>query len=893
MVAGLPQPLDPPQYLGDLVLLARLGEGGMASVFLGAAGHGDLARPAAIKLLKRDLPDHDYTTRFLDEAKVVVHLHHNNIVDVRAAGEHEGQLFIAMECIEGRDLADVWDRCAEVGRAFPVHLAVHLVREVLRGLHYAHTFPGLGLVHRDVSPSNVLLDWSGAVRLADFGLATSTLKASLTLPGVVFGKVGYMSPEQARRETLDGRADVFACGVMLWELLTGRPMREGANLTTARVAQEVATPPSMLSKRVDAVLDGIVVKATAHDRDERYGSAAEMLEDLGSWLATHAPQTTQERVADFMTELYPGQCEQERAHRDQMFERVRTGAPMHRRRPGDRIATDELGDAPEIQLASDSEEIPAGYVVAHRYRVGERLGKGGMGTVYLAEHLTVGRKVAMKVLTRDWSANPSVARRFRAEARAASAAGHANIVEVFDAGELQDGRLYLVMELLAGRNLYEEVEAHGPMEIARACRVVRDVGRAIRAAHEVGVIHRDLKPDNVMLARRGREGEPDQVKVLDFGISANTEQQTEEERLTMPGSALGTPEYMAPEQCRGEAVTERFDIYALGVIFFEVLVGHPPFEHESFVEVMAQKCRDRAPSVATFRKDVPSRLVRLISDCLEIDPAQRPESVSTFLNRLDEILHAMPRAPSGPNVVAGAFTAGRRRTVAVAMAAGVVAALGLGGWVVRASTSGPNPGLPAPVAQDSRDEDREEDREEERSPAVTSQTSGPSGPEAGPQAQVRAAALADANPDAPTGSPLAADKDAPEEDEQLLADAAPVKAAHGAVGGSSSNEASPTADATGSRSTTRRRSTRRKISAAHCERTRADVDADLRAGRFQQAYRGLDFTCWSGDRTAYYALKARLLYELGRDEECIDVGKKSSATSVDRWVGRCKLRAGG
>ena len=265
----------------------------MASVFLGAAGQGELARPAAIKLLKRDLPDHDYTTRFLDEAKVVVHLHHNNIVDVRAAGEHEGQLYIAMECIEGRDLADVWDRCAEVSKAFPVPLAVHIVREVLRGLHYAHTFPGLGLVHRDVSPSNVLVDWSGAVRLADFGLATSTIKASMTLPGVVFGKVGYMSPEQARRETLDGRADVYACGVMLWELLTGRPMREGADLTTARVAQEVATPPSTLSRRLDAVLDGIVIKAISHDRETRYESAAAMLEDLGAWLAQHAPNTTQ------------------------------------------------------------------------------------------------------------------------------------------------------------------------------------------------------------------------------------------------------------------------------------------------------------------------------------------------------------------------------------------------------------------------------------------------------------------------------------------------------------------------------------------------------------------------------------------------------------------------
>src|SRR5690606_8503606 len=210
----------------------KLGEGGMAKVFFAAVGRGALARPAAVKLLRADLPDHDYRTRFLDEARVVVRLHHNNLVDVRAAGEQDGQLFIAMEAIEGRDLADLWDRCAELGKAFPLALAVHIVREVLRGLHYAHGFPGLSLVHRDVSPSNILVDWAGAVRLADFGLATSTLKAAWTVPGVVFGKVGYMSPEQALREPLDGRADVYACAVILWELITGRTLRDPRNHDT-------------------------------------------------------------------------------------------------------------------------------------------------------------------------------------------------------------------------------------------------------------------------------------------------------------------------------------------------------------------------------------------------------------------------------------------------------------------------------------------------------------------------------------------------------------------------------------------------------------------------------------------------------------------------------------
>src|SRR5690606_21590600 len=130
------------------------------------------------------------------------------------------------------------------------------------------------------------------------------------------------------------------------------------------------------------------------------------------------------------------------------------------------------------------------------YCVVSRIGRGGMGTVYLGEHTTVGRRVAIKVLTHQWSRNELGAKRFRAEAQAASAAGHHNIIEVFDAGQLPDGRLYLVMEYLTGRNLYDEIQELGQLPVGRAVRIIRDISRAIRAAHDVGIIHRDLKPDN-------------------------------------------------------------------------------------------------------------------------------------------------------------------------------------------------------------------------------------------------------------------------------------------------------------------------------------------------------------------------------------------------------------
>ena len=657
MVMGALERLDPPRVLGDLTLLATLGEGGMATVFLAGVGRGRLARMCAVKLLRANLPDHDYRTRFLDEARLVVRLHHNNIVDVREAGEIDGQLYIAMEAIAGRDLADIWDRCAEVGRAFPVSLAVHICREVLRGLHYAHTFPGLGLVHRDVSPSNLLIDWAGAVRLADFGLATSSLKASLTLPGVVFGKVGYMSPEQARHEGLDGRADVYAISVILWELLTGRPLRSPDGMTTDVVSRFEAPPPSTRSRRVDARLDEIVIRGLARDRDKRWPTADAMMRALSEWLAEHDPQMGQEKVAEFMRKLFGNAREVETTMRADLLRQLTATHVIaaHDAREsssetqvleadGERQSRGSARSGQPSPTREQTELIDPGTVIAERYRVLSRLGRGGMGYVYLGEHVTVGRSVAIKVLTHEWSRTAAVAQRFRAEARAASAAGHPNIVEVFDAGELPDGRLYLVMEFLTGRNLFEEVQAVGPLPVARACHVMRDVGRAIRAAHEVSIIHRDLKPDNVMLVDRGRD-EGELVKVLDFGISASARQEGEQ-RLTVVGQALGTPEYMAPEQARGREADERFDIYALGAMFHELLTGDPPFHGTNVFEIVSRKTSEDPPSVAEGRGGLPEALVQLVDDCLARAPERRPQSAQQFLGRLEDVLRSLPREPT-------------------------------------------------------------------------------------------------------------------------------------------------------------------------------------------------------------------------------------------------------
>lgn len=290
---------------------------------------------------------------------------------------------------------------------------------------------------------------------------------------------------------------------------------------------------------------------------------------------------------------------------------------------------------------SDPERLPPSQIIADRYRVGALIGRGAMGIVYAGEHVRVGRPVAIKVLTRAWSNDPLIRQRFEAEARAASAAGHPNVIQVLDVGELPDSRLYLVMEFVDGSNLYNLLWAEGPLPPARACRLVRDAAFGVRAAHARGVIHRDLKLENVMVQSLP-EGEV--VKVLDFGIAAGV---ITTKRATVAGMALGTPEYMAPEQVDGRPPTIHFDIYALGVMLFELLTKRLPIEADNPLMLMALKGHQVAPRISTIRPELPPALDQLIADCLEIDPERRPGSCERLIERLTEVIAALEHTPVG------------------------------------------------------------------------------------------------------------------------------------------------------------------------------------------------------------------------------------------------------
>jgi serine/threonine-protein kinase len=290
-----------------------------------------------------------------------------------------------------------------------------------------------------------------------------------------------------------------------------------------------------------------------------------------------------------------------------------------------------------------------GRELAGRYRIVAKLGEGGMGAVYRGEQISLKRAVAVKVLKPELSANPMLLRRFNAEAEVVAKLGHPNTVNIYDFGQDTDGSLYIAMEFIEGRSLRTVIQHEAPLPPARAFAIAVQVAASLADAHAHGIVHRDLKPDNVMMQARGRQR--DVVRVLDFGIAKlRDDSRATQQAMTQAGDMLGTPQYMAPEQIKGETIDGRTDVYALGCMLYEMITARMPFEATSVMAMLSKHLIEEvvAPSVRRPDLAIAPAIDQIILWAVAKNPDQRPATMEQYGEHLAALLATLPPDPNRP-----------------------------------------------------------------------------------------------------------------------------------------------------------------------------------------------------------------------------------------------------
>src|SRR5436305_1344240 len=562
---------EPPLLIGSTIsryrVIERLGGGGAGVVY--KAEDVKLERLVALKFLStyRSASEAD-SRRFLREARASSAVDHPNICTVYEVDETEdGRLFIAMALCEGETLK----RKVERG-PLPLPEAVRIAAQIASGLAAAHA---KGIVHRDVKPGNIMVATDGRVKIVDFGIAKLADQSRLTRDGTAVGTAGYMAPEQVRGEEIDPRTDIWALGVVLYEMVTGRTPFPGENdqEPIRGILNREPEPMASLRSGVSPELARIAARALAKKAGDRYPGMDAMREDLlvlAGRLGAPVP--------------------------------VETLDPTLREIPSQPSAgSSVLGDTDHL----------VGRTLAH-YRVLEYTGGGGMGVVYKAEDLRLARTVALKFLPPELTRDPDAKSRFLQEARSASVLDHPNICTIHEVGETDDGRLYLAMPYYDGETLRRRIE-RGPIPIDEAIDLAEQIARGLAKAHRGGIVHRDIKPANSMVTADGV------VKILDFGLAKLVGAAA----ITRTGSSVGTPAYMSPEQARGEDVDHRTDLWSFGIVLYEMIAGRRPFRGEHDQAVLYGILNEAPKPLTEVRSEVPPDLERIVEGLLAKDPADR------------------------------------------------------------------------------------------------------------------------------------------------------------------------------------------------------------------------------------------------------------------------------
>jgi serine/threonine-protein kinase len=390
----------------------------MGDVYLGATtGIEGAERPCIVKTVRRDhIHDGSFLARFLDEARVQAQLQHPGVAQVlEAATDDRGEPYTVVEYVEGRSLSDVRQRAVQLGVRIGWAEAVGIAIEVAQALAHVHDRSGpdgapLGIVHRDLSPQNVMVGYTGEVKLIDFGTARGHNRRCHTVAGVVFAKPGYVAPEVARQQVGDGRIDLYALGIMLWEVCAGRRFLTSdpqQHLDDA-AAGRVVIPPIASAYGAPPELDEIIARLTKNDPDERYARASVAVTDLARLMASAPPAESGERgvrarIAHLMHQMWGHEPARSRAEFARLLREACTAMEEDSSRAS---VTPDAGPVSEAMAQRMTPEDPS-QLAGTPYRLVRKLGEGATGVVWEAEHVELGRRLAIKVLAPEHASSPA------------------------------------------------------------------------------------------------------------------------------------------------------------------------------------------------------------------------------------------------------------------------------------------------------------------------------------------------------------------------------------------------------------------------------------------------------------------------------------------------------
>ena len=560
----------------DLQFVRKIAAGSAVDAFLADSSAGSVLVQVSHPEV---VADPELYGRFLDTTRVTStqHRHPALLSPEHTRCEPNGRFVLVTGPVSGRTAADHLRERGPLDTQEAIRWGVRIC-DALEFLH-AH-----GVVHGHLAPHNLFLDGDlehPEVRLLDTALLL--FRGTKSVPrGQILVAPEYLSPERCAGRRATPACDVYGMGILLHELLTGEPPFSGRGVTETRALQLHAPLPPLKPGLEEWA--PVLTRCLAKRASDRFGSLAELRDMLRTLKPLETPAIE-----------------------------VQLGVLEAQQRPGELRPGDVLG----------------------RYRIESLLGEGGMGHVFGARHLSIDRQVAIKVLRPELSRVDSQVQRFVAEAQAVNMVKHPNIIEVMDL--VREGeRVYFVMELLSGPTV-KALAKDAPIELTRVVRLMRQAAEALAAAHSVGVIHRDVKPDNLVV-EHDAQGK-DLIKVLDFGV-ARIKGDLKAAYRTQVGQVVGTPLWMAPEQVMGHQVDARADVYSLAMVTYVLLTRHFPFEGTDLSQVVMQRLqRDARPVGETtfLGEPIPWALQRLLEMGLSRKLDKRPVSMEWFAVALKEI----------------------------------------------------------------------------------------------------------------------------------------------------------------------------------------------------------------------------------------------------------------